>query len=156
MPSVENSFNIDREEIPSSIKILEDESGWGFFQIEMTIGDQESVVPVLPVEYGGREVYASYQKEMGLPVLALRYGSRGLCRVQVNSDLVEVEEMIRHGEEGVRIYNQKIDGDSRYDTYDIQPAVDYKDVPHNIYFKGRLREDNTPLSARISFVPFEN
>ncbi len=93
----------------SEWNVLENEMGWGSFEVQVKVGDGETTTqPVEPVD-GHNDEYHQHQISEGNLIATSRCGKDGVCEIIVNTDAVNVESMTRYGAHlGIKVWKDEI------------------------------------------------
>jgi len=103
-------------------KVLENEAGWGSFEVFTQIEDGDiDVIPVNPID-GYHEDYHQHQFSKGAFISTLRHGERGICGIMVNTDVVKVKSMKRYGSKlGIETWSVKIPPEKFNNEINVEP-----------------------------------
>lgn len=127
---------------------VENHPRWGYFEVKISIDSHEftAQIPALTFESYAqcKEMEDKYFQETKSPLIAYRFGNRGMYNVRVNSLTLSVTKMLsRVGENEPK----ELDGNKYYERH----LLDGRDSSLEII--GKLNKTGKKFSAMFYYVP---
>ncbi|HKB88473.1 MAG TPA: hypothetical protein VKC53_02360 [Patescibacteria group bacterium] len=140
----------------TTTEIVPNDPKHGHFEIEIITPSSKTKSIVPAIDYDYQWEFEKRNLEKKFPIVAMRFGDRGMCCITVNKASVDVINMnnITSDATGFGLINHEVAEDSRYQRVNIPTYTSYEDkIPSQVLVEGVLKNGDVPFAARIYYVP---